>query len=408
MNTERGGFTAGWRSWWPELGGAALVLLLVLYPTSGLKSAVVWLGLFGSIMLARRNGRPWNAGGMGALLIGYGLVVAVTSWFSIDPSFSFRQVMKLVENMAAFLVVVNLAAATGGADRALRWFAMAMSAVAGLDTVRLIRDLAAGSDLLRDDRWFGSLLGYPTIAAAGYGVALMIMMAPLLHSRTWGSRLGVFGVMAVMLVILYFLQTRSVVLGLLIGAIVFIALAPVDAIRQAAVLGGVAAVLGALLLIPGAFRERLLSGGSPERAAIGRDAERLVREGVEREPFREWVGFGYGHKIFEKLHKTLPRREREASRVYDHAHNLLTETKVQSGAIGLLALGGMATAALFAAWRGFPPRTRREERMNAAVVSGALAVVLVYAQFSLFYAYLPALLFWALFGLWTTVAARPR
>ncbi|HMP90864.1 MAG TPA: O-antigen ligase family protein [Kiritimatiellia bacterium] len=392
--------TTGRKSWLVDVIAIVTLIFVILYPTSGFKNTVVWLGLLWVVVCGIRNRRMIHAGGLAAALLVYFTACLVAAWHSIDTAFSFRQLNKLIEFLAGYIAVVNLLAGTPRVGRTLNWLVAAMGLVSLLDVLRLSTSAVTGKLELLDGRWFDSLLGYPTIAAGTYALAWLLALVGLFRSDTRSLRFLNIAILILLLVPLYFLQTRSALLGLAVGVFTFVLLAPLPFRWRMSAITAAAMLPLLFIAIPGNFRDRIVQGGSSDRVALWKDAEIIINNGVEREPYRKWVGFGYGHKMFEKFHGKIPRHRREAERAYDHTHNLFIELRVQSGYMGVIAFSMlMLTATARAIWR-FPNKNDRDKRFVAAGASGGVMAFLVYGQFSLFFAFLPALIFWTLLAIW--------
>jgi len=385
--------------WRPRLIDGFCVLVtgaLILAPGSGFKSAVIWILLLYLLVRTLRAGQRLCMGGIAGFVLAYLVACALSAFFSIDMRFSGRQLVKLIESMATLLILFTLLSPPGRLSRGLRQLGFAMGTIAVADCLRLMSAALRGSLVLHNGRWFESLLGYPTIAAGMYSIGLLILLTNAVRENNRWQRSCWFLFMLAVVALLYWLQTRSVVIGLLGGVFVFALAGPLTWHLRISILVGSVAVMAIFTLLPGDFRERLLSGSLSERQALWADAGLLLEQGAERQAYRRWVGFGYGHRIFEKLHRDLPPRQRQAPRVHDHAHNMMVETRIQTGWIGLITLTVLLLSLFWSGAARYPSRNEREQRVNFAGLAGALIVLLVYAQFSLFFAYLPALMFWVL------------
>jgi hypothetical protein len=375
---------------------SVFIFSLLVYWSSGYKNVVVWGSLAVLIGQAVKGRRRLHLGGLGPALGLLLAAVAAAAWFSIDRTFSFRAVVKFVELIAGYVVLVNVLPAGRRVERAADGWIWAMGMVAIRDVARIALAAAQGEPVLQAGRWFGSSLGYPTIAAGLYATAIVLAVARLPGGGSAARRYALVALIAAWGVLLYLLQTRSVLLGLAVGLVPVLLGAPAPLRWKAGAVAMAALAAMLVLLIPGKFRDRLLAGAWSDRQALWADARGLMEAGVEREPIRAWVGFGYGHTMFERLHKTLHRRQRKAERVYDHAHNAVVETRVQTGYVGLLAWMALLLTAGWRAVRRFPPAADPGRRAAAAGLAGALLCLLVYAQFSVIFALQPYLLLWSL------------
>ncbi len=393
-----------WLKHWvctPYLKTTAIYVLLwaiLWHPNSGFKNVVVWISASALLLSGIRRKRALHLGGLGVAIAIYLGVALLSTFLSRDVWFSLSQWMKLFELATGYFIVVNLLSSGERVEISIHRYFMAAGLFALGDLGRLLHGLHSQDPVLVHGRWFDSWLGYPTIAAGVYAATLLLGLPTLLHAqqrRQWRRVLACLLMMVGLVVLLYFLQTRSVLLGLGFGVTTIIILAPLPRRFQAGVITTVVLVLAAFVSIPGQFRERVLSPETSDRAAIWQDVDRIIDQSAEA-PYRHWIGFGYGHKMFERLHATLPRAERSAQLVYNHAHNMFLETRIQTGYAGLAAWIALLALATYRLAVAFPTTAYPRRRMVAACLAGAAVAFLIYGQFSLFFAMTPALFFWTL------------
>ncbi len=370
--------------------------ILILFPASGAKSVLVWLGVCCVVprVLSARGKR--EAVGIGWCIGLYLAACSLSAFFSVDVAFSLRQLVKLIENVAAFGVLYHLLLRPGGLSRGLVSFGMAFGAIACLDVAFMLVQMARGTIIITDGRWFDSLLGYPTIAAGMYGVGFLVIVSHFFQSKVVWQRSGWFVCLLAISVLLYRLQTRSALAGILIGLGVFMMRAPLRRSIRLGIIAAAVAVMLAMLAVPNVFRERILSRSLSDRREIWQDVQTILQTGYGEQPWRRLVGFGYGHRIFERSHVSLPAAQRRAMRVYDHTHNVFIEAHFQTGLLGLLAFVALLAAIIIKAARNGMVGLAHQRQISAAGVLAAFVHLLVYAQFSLFFSYLPILLFWLL------------
>lgn len=395
------------REWLSGTIGTLVIGMVILQPGSGFKSAAILIGVAVLLGQAIRTRSRLNMGGIFPFILLYLATCVVSTFFSVDTKLSTRQLVKLVESLAVFFVIVNLLSRPNRLSRGLCQFGFAFGIIACADGIRMVTGALTGTLVLDHGRWFDSLLGYPTIAAGMYATGLIIVLTNAIRTKNLPLRIIWLFIIAVIVVLLYWLQTRSVLVGILGALFVFVLAAPLGRRCQLAVLAGATVMIIVFALIPGDFRERITSGSFSDRLGLWADAGFIANKGIDAQPFRHWTGFGYGHRIFESLHKRMAAHERKAPRIFDHAHNAVVESYIQTGIIGPLALAGLVLALV---WRGFknrPSRLDRERRLNVAGLAAAIVLLLIYAQFSLFFAYLPALMFWSLMGAYLA-ALEPR
>lgn len=409
MKQELSAFFATWRVAWVDVLGVVLAGALMLAPSSGFKSALIWAVSLSTIGLALRRKQRLHVEPIYLFFLLYLASCLVSAVFSVDMRFSLRQWVKLVELVIAAGLIIIWGSPTERLSRGLRQGGYAIGMIAAVDGLRMVMDAMHGSLVLDDGRWFESLLGYPTIAAGMYSIGLLILLTNAVRHRNERSCIVWCLLMLPVMVLLYWLQTRSVMLGLLVAVFVFVVTGPFSWRFRAGLLSLSAAALILLVCLPGAFRDRLLSASLSGRHELWNDTIMMIDSGAEDHAGRPWIGFGYGHRTFQKLHEALPAQQRHSADVYDHAHNMVMEARVQTGWIGVAAWFLMVLVLWVAGFKHAPPGSDRERRVDFAGLSAALAALLVYAQFSLFFAYLPALVFWTLMGAcWASLSDSRR
>lgn len=387
-----------------RIGGLSLSLvLLIAYllveSSSGLKNAIVWLGVIFFAHGHARHARPTKWFGLGAPALAYVMACGLSAACSIDPAFSFSQWIKLLELAAGYYLVANLVHAPGRVRTALYVLAWGVGCVAIADLVNFMYLMQTSQASLDAGRWHQSLLGFPTIASSAYGCGLLLLLGVLfIPSGSLALRLTSALMIGATGYMLYLLQTRSVYLGVALGCGLWLVMSPLARRFKMVILILVVLILAVPVILPGAFRDRLFKGGVSDRQNIWSDAALIIEQRVHEEPWRVITGVGYGHQIFEELHKALPRKERDAQRVYDHTHNLYIELFLQSGLLGCFTMIWLFGASLVKVVR-YQHIEKSINKVEVASFSASLAVLLVYGQVSLFLASLPALMFWSILGL---------
>ncbi len=376
-----------------------LLVLILFFPNSGFKNAVIWSGLLGLVLFRRQQDRPLHMGGLGPIIALYIGVSLLACFFSQDVWFSIRQWLKLLELVAGYTVIVNMLSTSEKVETNVRRYFLAVGILALVDLGRFAWSAWHQHDVLIHGRWFDSLLGYPTIASGIYAASLLLGLPVFFHARR--QRQPILTVLCLLMfmgliVLLYLLQTRSVLLGFACGVMAILVLAPLPRRYQAGLIAASVLVLAAFVSIPGTFRDRIFSGQSSDRTAIWQDIDRIIDREIAEEPYRLWIGFGYGHKIFEGLHEELPDEKRTAQRVYNHAHNMFLETRIQSGYIGLVAWISLMVMAAYRMAFNFPVKAQPRIRLVAACLAASAISFFIYGLFSLFFAMTPALFFWTL------------
>jgi O-antigen ligase len=222
-------------------------------------------------------------------------------------------------------------------------------------------------------------------------------------SKVWQRVASAAGLCIIGWLLLSF-QTRSVLLGIAAGFLVLLVAASRERKRAFIAIGLCSLALAAALFASPSFRHRIVSGSFSDRIGIWHDAVEIVK----LEPGTgKYFGIGYGHGIFIKVEKHIPGKTRGAKYVYNHTHNMILETLVETGWPGLLAwLALLGTAA----WRIVRAllRAGEERRWTLATLAAALVTLTVYGQFSAFFALAPFFLFWNLLGIAAAAASPPH
>lgn len=372
----------------------AFAFSLIWLWSSGYKDGVTFAGLGYVLFQAFRRRERISCGGLGWPILAYVVVCAISSWTSMDTNLSWRAYWKLLELVAGFIALANLLRPGRRSDFAALAIASAMILAAAADSLRFAADATYGTRFLTDGRWSGSRYGFPTIAAAVHAVGLVLSAAMLLRAaKPFHRLLGVAGLALTGWLLLGF-QTRSVLLGIGAGFGVLIVAASRNRRPALVALSLCSAALAVALVASPGFRTRILSGSFSDRAGIWRDAVQVIKF----EPKAgKYFGIGYGHGIFLKIQKRMPKGLRSAKHVYNHTHNMVLETLVETGWPGFIAWFALLGTA---AWRfvGALRRAGDERRWTLAAPAAALVVLLVYGQFSAFFALAPIFLFWNLLG----------
>lgn len=391
-----------WNSTRRLAAAAAFAFSLVWLWSSGYKDAVTWGAFAFALFDAVRRRERIACGGLGWPLLAYLAVCAVSCATSVDTRHSWRAYWKLLELAAGFIALAHLLRPGRRADTAAMAVAMAMIGVAVADSLRLLADSAFGVRFLTDGRWSGSRYGFPTIAAAVQATGFVLCAAALLRARAWWHRVACLAGIVLIGWLLISFQTRSVLLGIAAGLLVLLIAASRNRRPALLTLGLCAAVLGAALVASPSFRQRIVAGGFSDRLGIWKDAAAVVKLAPQT---GKYFGIGYGHGIFLKIQKKIPMGYRSAKYVYNHTHNMVLETLVETGWPGLAAWFALLGTA---AWR-FARALRTagdERRWTLATLAAALTTLLVYGQFSAFFALAPIFLFWNLLGLLAAASTR--
>lgn len=373
----------------------ALSFVLLWLWSSGIKDALVWGAFAYTLYDAARHRRKFWPAGLGLPLLAYLAACAVAAIFSMESArTSWHDAVRLLALIAGFLSLFHLLRPGRRSAFCITWVAAAFAMSALLDAGLLLINKLAHAGFLPDGRWIGSHFGFPTIAACVHAVGFVLCGAVLVRGGSLPARLLALAALPVFIVLLMHLQTRSVLLGIGAGLGVF-TLATAMRNPRAWILAALCALAlaGATAASP-TFRARLSGGSLSDRNRIWPAAYHLIR-------MRPWTGFGYGHGIFWPAQQLLPRTEKLALRPYryDHAHNMLLESAVEGGLPMLITWIWLLCAAILRFVRAVRRTTDGQTRWALSAVGGSLAMLVVYGQFSTFFALAPIFLFWCLLGL---------
>jgi len=370
------------------VAAAAFAFSLIWLWSSGYKDAVTWGGFAFVLFDAFRRGTKISCGGLGWPVLLYLAVCAISCWTSIDARHSWRAYWKLLELVAGFVALATLLKPGRRPDIATQAVALAMIVVAVADSVRLLADSTYGANFLTDGRWSGSRYGFPTIAAAVQAAGFVLCAAALLRARQWWHRLaGLAGIVLIGRLLIGF-QTRSVLLGIAAGMLVLLVAASRNRRPAVVMLGICSAVLTIALIASPSFRHRIVAGGFSDRLGIWKDAVQVVKFQPQA---GKYFGIGYGHGIFLKMQKNIPKGYRSAKYVYNHTHNMVLETLVETGWPGFIAWFLLLGTAAWRFLRALLTAGDRR-RWTLATLAAALTTLLVYGQFSAFFALAPIFL----------------
>ena len=282
----------------PWLPPATLFALsLIGWWSSGYKNAVVWIAFFYVVFrCVREKRRPWTAG-LGWPILAWLGACLLASIFSNDSRHSYRNLVKLLELAAGFVAVADLLRGPRRTFRAAAAVAAAFGLLWAVDAGLLLADVWSGRHLNPNDgRWLGSLFGYPTIAAGTYAPILALCVVLFGFTRDRWARAALALAVGLCGLLLAFLQARSVLVGLAAG-LGLIVLAALPGWRSRALVAAGAILIGAGALAASAsLRDKLLHGSTSDRSLLWKDAVHLGRK-------HPWLGWGYGHGIFEKVHR---------------------------------------------------------------------------------------------------------
>jgi len=373
--------------------------------SSGLKDAAVWSALLYVIVTAIRRRERIHFGGLGWPLLIYLFVCALSSWNSLQPwkgsgphawSGSWRCYFKLIELVAGYIALANILRYGRRAQSAVIALALAFVLAWLCDGVRLGAHTCSGLNFLNDGRWSGSRYGFPTIAAAVHACGFVLCVALLLRARAMRSRVVLFCGLLLCCVLLINFQTRSVFLGLAAGLLLLFASLSEERKRALAAMGFAALLLVGIMLGSPSLRTRFLTGGFSDRLNIWADAALVIKY----QPASHHItGYGYGHGIFTTVYGYLPKKYIKTRDKKDHAHNMFLETLIETGWPGLAAWILLLATAARNATRALLRATNPAHRWAIASVSAALVFLVVYGQFSAFFALAPIFLFWNLLGI---------
>ncbi len=393
-----------WNATQKLFAAVAFVFAMVWLWSSGVKDAVTWCGFAWVLVGAIRRREKIYCGGLGWPLLAYLVFCALSAWTSIDPKFSWRAYWKLIELVAGFIALANLLRPDRRSDVAARSIALAMIVAGAADAIRFAIDRHFDTHFFTDGRWDGSRYGFPTIAAAVHAAGFVLCAALLLRARTIGQRLACAAGLGVIGWLLLGFETRSVVLGIAAGFLVLLLAAARDRKRAFKAIGLCSVACAVALVASPSFRARIVSGSFSDRVGIWNDAKNTI---LFAPKVGKYFGVGYGHGIFLKVHEVAGRRHRAARQAYNHTHNMILEALVETGWPGMLAwLALLGTAAV-----RFVRAVRRaddERRWTLAALAAALVTLIVYGQFSAFFALAPIFIFWNLLGVLAAAEAPPR
>ncbi len=375
--------------------------------SSGVKDAVTWGAfLFVIVNVIVRRERI-SLGGLGLPILVYLICCAISSARSIHPvpGWSWRQYYKLIELVAGFIALANLLRRGRRAETAVVAVATAFLLVWLTDGARLLFHSLTHTQFMTDGRWNGSRFNFPTIAAAVHAAGFVFVVALLLRVRAAKYRIALIAGLVLCCAILMSLQTRSVILGIASGLVVLVASLAEERKRAFAIIGISGAIFAAVMFGSPSVRTRILSGGFSDRLAIWHDVMIAIKE---QPRMGCTTGYGYGHGILKPVYKRVINRKRmTAGTVLDHAHNMMLEVMLQTGWPGLIAWLALLVTAAWRTLRAVLRETDASRRWAIAAVSGALVMLVVYGQFSAFFALAPIFLFWNLLGLLAALTA-PR
>lgn len=387
---------------WP--GGLSSVLSalfaasLLWSCTKGYTDAVTWAAFAYLLYDSIRNRRMFSCGGIGLPLLAFLIICGISAFNSVVPKESPRAFLKLIQLSAGCIALINLLRPGDRATTATRTLAFAMLALIAIDSLVLLHDQwrPGPKSFLTDGRWSGSHFGFPTIAAAVTATAFVLTTALLLHTKSSAVRIACAAGLILGGILFNQYQTRSVFLGLAGGLGLLLLLTIKDRKRALATAALSALVLATALLGSPKFRERVLSGSSSGRDAIWTDARLQISRQIPQ--YKRWFGYGYGHGVFKETYKMTLKRDIRAKVRLDHTHNMMLEILLQAGWFGLAAWLWLLAATAWQTLRALLVATG-PTRWTIGALASALLALLIYGQFSLFFALAPHFLFWNLLGL---------
>lgn len=385
----------------------AFAFSLIWSWSSGYKDAVTWGAFVYVLYDAIRRRKMFDCGGIGWPLLAFLVVCGISAFTSVLPGKSSSAYLKLLELAAGCIALINLLRRDERSASATRAVAFAMLALVVVDSVLLLLDVRnpGPKSFLTDARWSGSHYGFPTIAAAVIATGFVLIAAVLLHTKKLVLRAACVAGLVLCGILFSHFQTRSVFLGLACGLVVLL-LATIKerkiALAAVALCGLVLA--GAMFGAP-KLRERVLSGSSSGRNDIWADARYQIGQQIPQ--YNRWFGYGYGHGIFKESYKMTLKRFIRAKVRHDHAHNMMLDITLQAGLPGLAAWLWLLAAVIAETIRSLL-RAEGATRWAIGALASALVVLVVYGQFSAFFALAPHFLFWNLLGLLLAACATAR
>jgi len=371
-----------------------LVLSLAHFWSSGYRDVLVWgsfLAILALILLKKITLR------INIILVTVALYILwtlISSLYSVKPSISLREWIKLAELAAAAFVVAQLLRSRTSIDRVLMFVVVAL-------TLIYIYDIAVYLEGLGDkwrwgkrwnDRW-GELLHYN---APNLYSALIVAVFPLTYYFLSRKPHCVVIIACVFhfcagLFLLYIFASRGAQTALA-GMIILRVILLRGWKKRAAGIAFILVVAGLIVVLNPRFRDATMKNLFL-RAENWRNTFKLVRE-------RPLLGYGYGNEIYKDVyHSEYPK----SLIPFKHAHNLMLKVAFESGIIGLIAYLPVWIAALWSILRIY---LSKDDRFRSL----ALTLLLVFC--GLFIYFLSSIpnginrcYFWTMIGVTAAVAS---
>jgi O-antigen ligase len=355
-----------------------------------------------------RSPSPRRFSALGAAAFGFGLAVALSTAWSVDPRLSlwgsFERQQGLLTTASALVVFGAVAACLRTWSQATRLLRVLVWTSAPVAAYGLLQ--AAGLDPLgwRTDAASSAL---STLGRANFLGSYLVLIVPLtaVHLALERRRAPYALLLAVQIIVLALTGARAAWLGLAAALLTgFVAwwIAARDPrplfvlLAFAVVLGGAATVFS---MARGPMASRLWdwtdtsAGSTAARLTIWRTTASLVAA-------RPWVGYGPDtlRPVFATAFPPQLVYYQGRNVIVDRAHNVWLDLAAASGLVGVMAFSAVIVAFLRIIWRGLGRATDRRQRLLWIALAAAAAGHLVDLQFS-FEVTAGATVFWLLLGL---------
>jgi O-antigen ligase len=346
----------------PDVGLAAVLVLApftnaeigggrpVRFAVSGLAFALLAYGL-----LVEGRGRARPGGVLAGAVFAFTAVAALTSLHAIDPSKSVTRFLGVLVAASIFFAVLQICRGRRELE-VVAYGAVASLLVVGLQgVIEKVTGHTSYAGVVIDDEVVGRVAGsfsHPN-QYAGYLIVLIPVVVALVVPRSGHSRLRVIGSIALILALiaLALAYSRGAILGLVGGALIWLAFVR----PRAAVAVAIVVAIGGVVVVPSSLKERL---SDPAGSDLGLRADLW---GSALEIFRGSPLLGVGLADFSDGYSRLPAQlstgaqrrllHQQQVLVPPHANNLFLTILAEQGIIGALAFLGLIGAALSACRR---------------------------------------------------------